>query len=233
MLDLGKSARWDDPWLPLAKVSFHGLFTAVAWRIGRLGDAFLKKRCYDPAPRWRYPSEMAGRDEQEYFMRLWTTHQRAVANYLHAVVRDRATADDLLQETALHAFRRFAEYDRERPFVAWALGIARFKVLGLRRDHARSRVIFHDEALERFTESWAEQASEPDHRSEALGSCIDKLPSHSRRVVRLRYFDEMTADQIAGRIGGKGPSIRVTLQRIRRQLRECVERVLQTEGGGS
>jgi hypothetical protein len=37
------------------------------------------------------------------------------------------------------------------------LGIARFKVMGLRRDTVRSRLVFDEEALLRFTESWAEQ----------------------------------------------------------------------------
>ena len=70
-------------------------------------------------------------------MRLWTTHQASVANYVHALVRDRPAAQDVLQETALLAFRKFPEYDAERPFVAWTLGIARFKVMGLCRDAAR------------------------------------------------------------------------------------------------
>jgi RNA polymerase sigma-70 factor (ECF subfamily) len=174
---------------------------------------------------------MLDQNQQERFMRLWTIHQPGVANYLHALVRDRAAAEDLLQETALLIFRRFAEYDEQRPFVAWALGIARFKVLGMRRDKARCRVIFDDEALEKFTESWAEQASEPTARSEALESCIGKLADHAQRVVRLRYFEDMTADQIAAKLGGNGGSIRVTLQRIRTQLRECIDRQLRLEGG--
>lgn len=164
-------------------------------------------------------------------MRLWTASQAPVANYLHALVRDRPTAEDLLQETALVLFRRFAEYDEKRPFLAWALGIARFKVMGLQRDAARSRLVFDDEALERFTETWAEQSAGPSGRGAALESCIETLADHAQRVVRLRYYDDLTADQIGEKLGGNGASIRVTLQRIRAQLRDCIERRSRLEGG--
>jgi RNA polymerase sigma-70 factor (ECF subfamily) len=171
---------------------------------------------------------MLSQNDQEHFTRLWTSHQSSVANYVHALVRDRSAAEDVLQETALLIFRRFEEYDAMRPFVAWALGIARCKVMGLRRDAARSRLVFDEEALLRFTESWAEQSVGQSERGAALENCIDKLADHARRVVRLRYFDDLTADQIAAKTGGSGPVIRVTLQRIREQLRDCVERQIRT-----
>lgn len=176
---------------------------------------------------------MLNQNDQERFTRLWTAHQATVANYLHALVRERTAAEDLLQETALLIFRRFAEYDDERPFVAWALGIARFKVMGLRRDAARSRLVFEEEALERFTETWAEQAAGQSERGEALEHCLDQLADHARSVVRLRYFEDLTAEQIATKLGANGAAIRVTLQRIRTQLRECVERKIRIEGAMS
>ena len=49
-------------------------------------------------------------------------------------------------------------------------------------------------------------------------------------MVRLRYYDELTAEEIAQRVGGTGAAVRVALQRIRQQLRECVERQLRAEG---
>jgi RNA polymerase sigma-70 factor (ECF subfamily) len=151
-----------------------------------------------------------------------------VANYVHALVRDRSAAEDIVQETALLVFRRFAEYDAARPFVAWALGIARFKVMGLNRDAARSRLVFDEEALIRFTESWVEQSAGQSERGAALEKCLEKLPDHTRRVVRLRYFEGLNAERIATRTGSTGAVTRVTLQRAREQLRACVERHIRT-----
>lgn len=191
------------------------------------------KNCYTRALWWKYPTDMLSQNDQERFMRLWTSTQPSVGNYVRSVVRDRAAAEDVLQETALVIFRRFEEFDEQRPFVAWALGIARFQVMGMQRDSARSLVVFDDEVLEKFTGSWAEQAAETSDRSEALESCIARLASHAQRLVRLRYFEELNADQIARQLGGNGASIRVTLQRIREQLRTCIDRQAQLEGGNA
>jgi RNA polymerase sigma-70 factor (ECF subfamily) len=174
---------------------------------------------------------MLSQNDQERFMRLWTSHQSSVANYIRSLVHDHATAADLLQETALIIFRRFAEYDEQRPFIAWALGIARFQVMGMQRDAKRDIVVFDDDVLEKFTESWIEQTEEKSDQSAALESCLDRLASHAQRIVRLRYFEDQNADKIAQQLGGNGATIRVTLQRIREQLRICIERQLQFEGG--
>ena len=176
---------------------------------------------------------MLSETDQERFMRLWTSAQPAVANYVHALVRDHSAAKDVLQETALVLFRRFTDYDGQRPFLAWALGIARFQVMGLQRDAARSRVAFDDELLARFTDTWAELAPASSDRSAVLQSCIERLAAHAHRLVQLRYFEDLTAEQIAQRLGGNGPAVRVNLQRIREQLRVCVERQLHLDGGMS
>jgi hypothetical protein len=101
---------------------------------------------------------MLNEHEQEQFLRLWADTQPSVTAFIHSVVRDSAAAKDLVQETALLLFRRFADYDGERPFLAWALGVAKLQVLGFQRDEARSLVTFDSELFDKFTEAWAGQA---------------------------------------------------------------------------
>lgn len=162
-------------------------------------------------------------------MRLWTSAQPVVANYVHALVRDHGAAQDVLQETALVLFRRFPEYDGARPFLAWALGIARFQVLGWQRDSVRSRVAFDDDLLARLTDTWAELAPAASARGAALQGCLDELARHARELVRLRYFEGQSAEAIARQLGRNAPAVRVNLQRIREQLRACVERQVRLE----
>ncbi len=164
-------------------------------------------------------------------MQLWTGAQPAVAGYIRAVVTDAAAAKDVLQETALTLFRRFADYDGERPFLGWALGVAKFQVLGYRRDEARSFLTFEPDLFGRFTEQWAASAPEADRRAGALQECLEQLAGRAREVVRLRYFEELTAEEIALRSGANGAAVRVMLQRIREQLRECISRRMRSEGG--
>ncbi len=173
---------------------------------------------------------MLNEQDQLRFMRLWTAAQPAVSGFVRALVRDWSVADEVLQETSLVLFRRFDEYDEQRPFVAWALGIAKFQVLSLNRDAARSRVSFDIDLLARFTETWAELAPRASDRSLYLQDCIERLAARARQMVRLRYYDDLTAEEISRQIGGTGAAVRVALQRIRQQLRVCVERQFRAEG---
>lgn len=118
---------------------------------------------------------MLSQTDQERFTRLWTAHQPAVSGYLNALVRDRLAAEDLLQETALTALRIFSEYDPQRPFVAWILGVARFKALGYLNNSL-------DETGMSELQAWlAEQESNMRIFTEVL-----MLEEEIRAVVRVR-----------------------------------------------
>jgi len=126
-------------------------------------------------------------------------------------------------------FRRFADYDSERPFVAWALGVAKLQVLGFRRDEARSPVTFDTELFNQFTASWAEQAPAVSQQSVALELCLERMAARPRQILRWRYFEDLKSEEIASRLGSKSAAVRVTLQRLREQLRACVEKQMRLE----
>lgn len=174
---------------------------------------------------------MLSEEDQETFTRLWTEAQPTVSHYLMSLVRDSATVKDLLQNTALVLLRKFSDYDRDKPFLPWAMGVAKFELLGHRRDAARSRVMFDSDLLDRYTERWSELAPRHSDEAEALQTCLTKLPDRLRKVVKLRYFEECNSKEIAEALEMKAGNVRVTLQRTREQLRECVERELGREGG--
>ena len=171
---------------------------------------------------------MSQTDDQERFMMLWTSAQAPVANYIHAVVRNPADARDVLQETALVLFRRFSEYDNSRPFLGWALGVARLQSLGYHRDRGRSLVVFDDEVLEQFTQNWCDLTPQTSDRAIFLEGCIERLTARAKQLISLRYHEDLTAEEIAKRLGGQGSAIRVALQRIREQLHACVTQRLES-----
>lgn len=166
---------------------------------------------------------MLNEQEQERFTRLWTDAQPAVENYLHAMVREPAVAKDLVQETALVMLRRFREYDGKCSFLGWALGVAKFQVRGFHRDEARSFVTFDTELFDKFTEVWAAAAPAASERSAALEACLERLAARPSQLLRLRYFEGLNSEEIARRLGSKSAAVRVMLQRIRDQLRTCME----------
>lgn len=174
---------------------------------------------------------MLSKEDQETFTRLWTEAQPTVSHYFISLVREPATSKDLLQKTALVLLRKFSEYDRDQPFLPWAMGVAKFELLGHRRDEARNRVMFDSDLLDRYTERWSELAPRHSDEAAALQTCLAKLPKRLRNVVRLRYFDDCNSKEIAKALDLTAGNVRVTLQRTREQLRQCIERELAKEGG--
>jgi RNA polymerase sigma-70 factor, ECF subfamily len=203
-----------------------GLSRGLSLRAAPASFSAMPPFIVTPEPRRGESQQMLAEPEQERFTRLWTEAQPAVAGYVHALIRDGTAAKDIVQETALVLLRRFREYDATRPFLPWALGVARFQVLGFRRDAARSLITYDTDLFERFTGMWAELAPRVSDEAAALQTCLEKLAARSRQVVHLRYFEALNSDEIAQRLGANSGSIRVMLQRIREQLRKCVERQL-------
>lgn len=179
---------------------------------------------------------MLSNEQQEAFTRYWTEAQPAVSHYIASLVSDAWAARDILQNTSLVLLRKFGEYDSSRPFLAWALGIAKFEVLGYRRDAARSRLVFDSELLESYTQTWAELAPGLGDEAVALKVCLRKLPRRQRELVRLRYFEEWNASEIANHLRMTPVNVRAILKRVRDGLRECVSRQVridQMEGGSA
>lgn len=65
------------------------------------------------------------------------------------VVRDPGHSKDVLQETALVLLRMFREWDSTRPFLPWAIGAAKFKIV----DHERDAGLFFDALSDGYTKS--------------------------------------------------------------------------------
>ena len=168
-------------------------------------------------------------ESQEQFTRRWTQAQPVVSAYLHAAIPDFHQAEDLLQEVSVVLLRKFPEYDPARPFVGWALGVARFEVLNARREYARSRLVFEPAALERLADAYEELAPELEQRARALRECLEPVDGRAREILRLRYEEALKPDTIARQVSLTAVAVRVMLSRTRAALRQCIERKLRLE----
>lgn len=170
--------------------------------------------------------------EHERFTRCWTQAQAAIAGYISAVVGDPHQADDVLQDVAVTLLRKFAHYDPARPFIAWAMGVAKMQILSTRRDLGRSARRLSDGMVEQLAAEWLEVLPEADPRSFALAACVERLAPHSRELVLLRYRQALDPAAIAARLGRSVGAVRTALSRLRMSLHECVERRMATGGEG-
>ena len=163
--------------------------------------------------------------------RLWTLAQPRVAAFVTAVVRDFRDRDDLMQDIAVAVFESFDSYDPERPFDKWALGVARnqFKTYLRKRKRDRERLLFDDETVACVEKAFADEPAEEIRKLDFLKECVGELGDRGRQFCELRYGEELKPAAISEKVGMPGTAVRKTLQRVRDQLRQCVERKTAAE----
>ena len=160
---------------------------------------------------------------------LWTQSQPMVMAFIRSMVTNLDDAEDVLQQTAYDIATHFDDYDPERPFVAWAVGIAKYKVLAYRRDSSRSREVFNNDALEQIATAYADQSDHLSENARALDHCLDKLSAKARTLIELRYTRELKPASIAEQIGTSPSTVSNALSRTRELLRTCIQRFCQRE----
>jgi len=172
--------------------------------------------------------EQSDQKNMEELAVRWTQAQPVVAAFINSLIPSFHDAEDVLQIVAVTVAKKFLQYDRTRPFVAWAIGIAKFEILHYRRQSARGRHIFDDKMVDNIAQAYQETAGELGDLRNALRKCVREVQGRSRKLLELRYIRELKPARIARQLGMTANAVFVALHRIRIILRECIERQLAT-----
>lgn len=164
-------------------------------------------------------------DQTEAYLRLLTQNDRWLAAYIYSLVHNQQDAEDILQDCKMVMWKQFHNFEPGTNFRAWARKIVTFHILNFRRSAAKKP---HQTLDEEFIEAVAAEiernADKLDHQSEALQSCLHKLPEAHRKVIVLRYYEDKDIDEIAAITGQSAGAVYRLLSRIRATLNECVSR---------
>lgn len=163
------------------------------------------------------------------FVELLTSHQRKLYGYIATMLLGDPAAADVLQETNLDLWARIDDYDFDRPFLPWAFGFARQKVLVFRRFHGRSKLLFGEEALKLIDDACVEFASEADERLVALRTCLQKLHPDQAALIHARYAARTPVKLMAEQMNETVQNISSRLHRIRKSLAKCIQVTLVVE----
>lgn len=166
-------------------------------------------------------------DARERLTRLWLESEPSVQAFVFAAVCGVHDAEDVVQQVALTVARRFDEYDGTRPFIAWALWLAKSRIADHYRKQGRERLVFSEALMDQLAEALVLQQPERTARHEALEHCLEKLPEKSRQLLALRYEDEASMERVAEATESSAGDVRVMLFRIRNLLADCVNNELK------
>lgn len=166
--------------------------------------------------------------DYDAFVRLFVRHERALRAFVRTLVAGADAAEDVMQETGIVAWRKFAEFDPGSNFLAWAATIARFEAMKFRRTRARDRHVFSDDVIAMLENEGIEEIGAREAEYRALESCIARLEPAQRELLGEAYAPGVSFHEVAARLGKSAQAFYKTIQRLRAALLVCVQRELNT-----
>lgn len=161
-------------------------------------------------------------------------YEDPIRRHLRNIVRDEATAEDLLQEVFLRVWTRAGQWNQRGPFKAWlyrvATNLALNHLRSLRRRREQPLVITDswsdDDDEGEFLPAWMVDASAltPDtileltEQREQIHKIIDGLPEEKRAVFRLVFQMELSIKETAGELGIPEGTVKSRLHYAKKHL---------------
>ena len=166
--------------------------------------------------------------DYDAFNRLVAEYQSAVFAVVLRTVRNRATAEDITQDTFISAFRKISTY-RGGIFRAWLFRIAKNASLDHLRRMARRPEISIDEDIVYFSETIKDDSADP--LADALNAelarliehCLGGLSDDHRFAMVMVDVEGHQYDEAAESIGVSIGTVKSRLNRARARMRDCVQ----------
>jgi len=156
------------------------------------------------------------------FGHLVRAYERPVYNLAYRMLGSAEEAEDAAQETFLRAYTRLGTYQPDRKFVNWLLSIASHYCIDRLRRHTRAPQIALDDTIPpqylTSDEERPEQAVDRKQSQEMVRRALDTLPADYRAAVVLRYWYDMSYEEIAATTGATESAIKSRLHRARQMM---------------
>ena len=169
--------------------------------------------------------------DDEWFVQLLGRVQRPLYRFIMTLLPQPSDADEVFQETLTVLWRKRDQYEQGSDFLAWSRVVARFEVFRYLRKNRRDQVGLSETAMSRIadlTEARTKSLDQEETRHEALAGCIGKLRNEEKSVIRQRYFDNESVEEIAQNLGKAKSTVYSALSRARGQLADCMKRRLRS-----
>jgi RNA polymerase sigma-70 factor (ECF subfamily) len=175
--------------------------------------------------------ELVGRvlgGDTQTFAALVRRYEGEVWGVAAALLGDRASTVNLVQQTFVNAYERLEQYRAGHDFARWLKGIARNLVReDLRRREREVRTLA---AYRQYLDAvYADEARSEQHQQDLdrlVAACRAQLAPAAARALDLRYEHGLGLEEVAAALSRTVAATRQLLFRARLALRACVEKGL-------
>jgi len=167
---------------------------------------------------------------------LYRDFAPAIFRFCRRALPTREDAEDATMEIFMKLRDKLSQYDETRSFSAWLYRVAAnhcwdiLRRRKIRQDKETEDV--EDVPLEHPDPSQLEKLIEQ-KTSEEVRHALQKLGARARMALVLRYYSDMSYDEIADSLGVRRAFVGVVLLRARHELRQALEGKSALAAGGT
>jgi RNA polymerase sigma-70 factor (ECF subfamily) len=171
------------------------------------------------------PLAQAG--NQAAFTELLSTYERPVYNLCYRMVGNAPEAEDATQETFLRAFSQLYRYDPSRPFKTWLLSIASHHCIDRLRRRRIQWLSLDDEPIQQHPAlrdrlAGPEESALRREQRDEIQALLTGLTPENRNAVIMRYWYDLSYEEIAEATGSSVSAVKSRLHRARLTLGEMM-----------
>ncbi len=175
---------------------------------------------------------VSGQDEQAY-ADLMQRYKKPVYHMILKMVRNVDDAEDLTIEAFAKAFKNLHKFKKDFTFSTWLFRIATNNTIDFIRKKRLDTMSLHtsykDDNGDSVTIDVQDRNLNPQEEAikgqkiELVRLFVTKLPAKYQRLVKLRYFDELSYDEIAKELGAPLGTVKAQLHRARELMYDLVK----------
>jgi RNA polymerase sigma-70 factor (ECF subfamily) len=166
------------------------------------------------------------RRDRAAFQRLYERTSSQLLACLIRILRNRASAEDALQDVFVQVWNRAAQFESTRGSAwGWLVAIARYRAIDMRRRESRVAATAlpgeNDIAIDE--EPQDELMALGDRATAALTHCLGALQPRQRECIVLAYQGGLTHAEVASEVGEPLGSVKSWIRRGLAALKRCLE----------
>ena len=193
-----------------------------------LEDRFSSKALED----FRLIDMAVGGDEKSY-AKLLQRYRRPVYHVILKMVRNVDDAEDLTIESFAKAFRSLHKFKKDFTFSTWLFRIATNNTIDFIRKKKLNTLSIENTYTDDNGDSVSIDVEDANlnpqeeaiklQKEELIQIFVDKLPAKYQKLVRLRYFHELSYEEIAKELDAPLGTVKAQLHRARELMYELVK----------
>lgn len=165
--------------------------------------------------------------DEAAFAQLYDRFSGGLFSMVLKMTNDETEAQDVLQEAFTHIWRKAATYDCTRSAAfTWAVMVARNKCIDRMRVRQRFGRLVEKATTEAEVQPQADAAAaeEPVLREEraTVRAALSEIGPEQKQALELAFFNDLTHEQIAERLGAPLGTIKARIRRGLLRLREIL-----------